>query len=379
MGLFDDAGLQRPWIEGVAVVANLVGDAVFPVGGVTAEQVAEAVAVVAAHDREVSVDLARRLPLCDTAELRPASSSSDWAEGRQDALCFLASTIQPSADRTSPFSVAVVGMPVTRNEWDCRADLDAVRDLIRDGLGMTAASFWPAPRTDVSSMSAVFKASTILALPDGRRVASVIAGRTGARVVDVDIPMGFDGTSRFLKVAAGAVDRVARADEYLTASLNRVAPRFEWVVGHSLLNRRIGLVGESSFVLAAADFLGEVGCDVCMAGLTAGARDLSGFPGSDDPDPSEPVDLVICNGPAAEICARADLPFLEMTWPCTSHHVLFPRPSLGVDGAAAFLQEMVNRMNFFEIMVSWRNTVFSEEDRERRKARASIPPDTRPE
>lgn len=377
MPAFDENTFLRPWIEGVAVVANLVSDAVFDVGGVSGDAIEAAILAVTAHDRLASADLRARLVAPASSPLCPSGESSDWVDGVSDAMCRLAATIDFGAARLSPFAVAIVGLPVTRNEWDARADVDEVSRLVSEGMGLTVASCWPAPGT-ISQLADAARAKTILALPDGRAAARVIAGRTGASVVDVDLPLGFDGTVRFMTVAGSALGRAPRTAEYVQTELRRVTPRFEWVVPHSLLNRRIGLVGDATFVSAMFDFLGEVGCDVCCGALTGGGGRGAGVPWADDPDPDEPVNLIIGNSDATAWCAAHDLPFLEMCWPCRDFHAFYPKPGLGFNGAAAILQDAVNRMNIFEILGSWKNTVINEEDLQPHTSQGHVPAGIRP-
>jgi len=356
---FDEMNFARPWIEGVAVVANLVSDAVFQVGGVSAVDVDSAVAAVAGHDRTVSATLAARLIVSTDAALRPSGPGADWSDGFGDALCALAGSVDFGQTKKSPYAVAVVGLPITRNEWDCRADVAEVSRLVFDGMGLTVACCWPAPGT-CADLSLVARAGTLLALPDGRAAARLISARTGAAVVDVDLPLGFDGTVRFMNTAAAALGRGPRTAEYVQAELRRVTPRFEWVVPHSLLHRRVKLVGSATFVAAMWDFLLEVGCDVCGAALAGGIARGIPLPGNDDPEPDEPVNIVIGNADAADWCSTNSVPFLESGWPCRGAHSFYPRPSLGFDGAAAILQDVVNRMNLFEILGSWKHTVSTE-------------------
>jgi len=373
----DSTDFRRPWIDGVVVVANLVADAVFHVTGATSPEVKSAIEAVSAHDRLASSTIAGRVITGGDGAIGPSSPDADWIDGFEDALCHLAGVIDLSGRSTSPFSVAVVGMTLTRNEWDGRADVDEVSRLLSEGLGLSVASCWPGTGT-TAGLAEVARAGTILALPDGRRVARLIAGRTGARVVDVGLPLGFDGTARFMTVAGEAVGRAPRAADFTRRELLRIVPRFEWVVPHSLLNRRVGLVGDATFVSSMTDFLGEVGCDVCRAFLTGGLSRGVELPGCDDPDPDEPFDLVIGNGNATGICAASGIPFLEATWPCRAFHTFYPMPAYGFNGAAAILQNVVNRMNIFEVLTSWKNTVVSEEDREFHKARAHAPSGPRP-
>lgn len=377
MRAFDGLNFTRPWIEGVAVVANLVSDAVFHVDGISAANVDLAVAALAGHDSTVSTSLASRIVPSAGAVLRPGHPGADWCDGFEDALCSLAASVDFGQAERSPYAVAVIGLPVTRNEWDTRADVAEVSRLISDGMGLTVASCWPSPGkcTDLSKAA---RAGTLLALPDGRAAARAIAARTGAAVVDVDLPLGFDGTVRFMTTAAAALGRAPRTAEYVQAELRRITPRFEWVVPHSLLHRRVGLVGPASFVAAMSDFLFEVGCDVCTASLTGGVSRGIRIPGVDDPDPDEPVNIIVGNADAAEWCASNSLPFLEVGWPCRGAHAYYPRPSLGFDGAAAVLQDVVNRMNVFEILSSWKNSVSDEAGLPRRTTQGQAASGIRP-
>jgi len=358
---FNPQDYGRPWLEGVAVVVNLVGDARFNVTGSSPEEVAEAARVVQRHDGLHRVDIVERMLAKDGQPLA-RRDGADWIAGVEDAMCALADAITSAGAGISPFSVAITGIPVTRNEPDGKADVEAVSALVRDGLGLSVSSCWPSSCV-VADLAAVCRSGIIVALPNGLRVAAAIAARTGARVVQAPIPLGFDNTSRFVGIVASACGRRERGAEFVNAELGRIVPRFEWVVPHSLLNRRIGLVGDASMIQAAAGFLQEVGCVPCRGAVTGSgdcAVDLSAI---FDDDPGEPMALTIGNSNFTKFAATTDEPFLEAWFPCQDHHSFFPKPQFGFDGAAAFLQDIVNRMAFFEIMSSWKNTVINEEDR----------------
>ena len=81
-----------------------------------------------------------------------------------------------------------------------------------------------------------------------------------------------------------------------------------------------------------------------------------------DDDPGEPMALTIGNSNFTKFAATTDEPFLE-AWFHVRSPLVLSKPQFGFDGAAAFLQDIVNRMAFFEIMSSWKNTVINEEDR----------------
>ncbi len=377
MPAFDQKLFVRPWIDGVAIAAGLVSDAVFHVAGVTPAAVDAALAAVASHDALAPADLASRVVVADDSTLRPATEGADWIDGLSDALCRLAATIDFGTVPTTPSAVAVTGVPVTRNEWDGQADVTEISRLVSDGLGLTVAGIWPSAAT-MSDLAGTGQAGTIFALPDGRAVAAAIAARTGARVIDVDLPLGFDGTVRFMAAASRATGRDARSDEFVQAALRRVTPRFEWVVPHNFMHHRVGLVGSASFVAAMNEFLLEVGCDVCGGALTGGLSQGVPVPGGGDPDPDEPFDLVIGNADATDWCSARAVPFLETGWPGRGFHCFYPRPSLGFDGAAAILQDAANRMNIFEILQSWNRTVTNEEDRQPNTSQGHVPSATRP-
>lgn len=352
---------RRPWAEGVAVVANLVADAMFNVVGLSSDEIAAAARVVQLHDGLHRTDIASRLlePAGLPLDARPGA---DWVSGVEDALCALAATVRPADSGVSPFSVAVTGMPVTRNEPDGSADVAAVVSLLRDGLGLSVSSCWPSSCL-IKDLLAAGRSGIIVAFPGGLRVAGVIASITGARVVSAPIPFGFDNTSRFVGVVASACSRRERGAEFVECELARIVPRFEWVVPHSLLNRRIGLVGDAAMVQAAAGFLQEVGCVPCRCGITGSGTCTADLSAIFDDDPDEAMALTIGNSDFTAKAAASDEPFLEAWFPCSATHSFFPKPQFGFDGAAAFLQDVVNRMAFFEIMASWKNTVINEEDR----------------
>ncbi|HOE82579.1 MAG TPA: nitrogenase component 1 [Myxococcota bacterium] len=342
--------MDRPgFVTGVALVANAVAREIFKVDA-SPEAIEAVQAVVEQHDSKgwwgqiVGADASGPgfdLSWCE-------SSGNDWVDGYQEALTALAAAIE--AVPLEPNSIAVVGMLLDRREADRRADYDELAGYLA-ALGLDFCGFFPAfDVVDSSQLKDIAPASTIISLPYGRKAAHAISKKTGAKLIELDLPIGFAGTSDWISEVALACGRQQAAEQLIKSKLGSAVPKLEWVVPFWLLHRRILLVGDVYKVKGWAEALHEFGCNVlgaiCTGGNPASAPDINWI--DNIPDDLE-VDLVI-GSPVAE--AKV-LPFLEMGFPNFGEHFIYSRPELGFAGTLATVEAIINRLALTSVMRHW--------------------------
>lgn len=302
----------------------------------------------------VASELAPRLKGAALA-VDPASLRGDWLDGYARTLTALAGAVKLRRGKKRRGAAAVVGHLMDRNEADRRADAAELERLV-GGAGLECVSVWLSGRP-YAELSRVEEAETIVSLPYARDAARLIARRTGARLVEAPLPFGPAAASAFVRAAARAAGRSARAEKFIAAELRRVLPRLRWIYPRLFLGKRVSFAGDPHRLPGLLDIAADAGFEVAAAALTArrahgglveGLRVLH-EPREDDADMlgalTGGVDLVLaCRHPA--LAARRDgPPVMELGFPSDGHHALFERPELGFSGYAGFVDRMAEALS----------------------------------
>ncbi len=276
-----------------------------------------------------------------------------WLQGYADSLEALATALPLGEGARSPDKVAVVGYLMDRNEGDHLGNMAELERLL-GALGLETVSIWLSGRP-TASLARAAEAGTIVSLPHGRDAARTLAGRTGARLVELPLPIGVHGSAAWLRSLARALDREEAAETFVAREHERVARRLRWAAGHVFQAGRFALVAEPHVGAGLAAFLRELGgevlalyptdlvatgdeAEVSDASLDRIAADLTAF------GEEAPVDLVVSPALHLGVAQALRLPFLEFGFPCHTEHAFHARPYLGFEGALVFAEQVYNRV-----------------------------------
>lgn len=330
---------------GVVAVANVVPGARFKLA-CTSDDLANSKSVVRDHDWSNTLDLEPRRVALDGGGVE-VFGDGDWVDGWRAALDALAESIYLEPRDGNPRSVAVVGSPFFRNEGDARGNVAEIKRLLVDGLDLDVVSMWP-DGGDIAALGRAGRANTIISMPYGRCASSTIAARTGARVIEVGLPIGLGGTTDWLEElgeAFGVTDIVAT---FIESELDRVVPRFEWVVPHYLIHRKVFVLQDGPMASAIAKALDETGCDVMGVVTTGGlceCNQLTEFPDS--------ADIWIASRPGIGMAMTRMAAVVEIGFPSSGTHYINNYGWLGYVGFAGLVETMINRISVRDILASW--------------------------
>jgi nitrogenase molybdenum-iron protein alpha/beta subunit len=315
-------------------------------------------AIVGTHyDRIVR---GRKSSRASLAVVPPRSLQGDWMDGYADALLAVAKGIRMPRVKKSKDKVALVGYFMDRTEGDHGGNLEELGNLLA-ALSLDLVSVWPGGGS-CDDLRKAAGAGTILSLPYAREAAAALAARTGAHVMETDIPFGIEGTRRWVELVASRTDRRKHARRAIDRALASIMPRLERAVPAFLMGRRVTLFSDPRLAGPFCAFLADLGMrpeTVVIAGRKGHLPDTPGLPGDSGArvmfEPSHltviealrcaepPADLVICNG---EIAAslRGRMPVLEFGFPSPTWHALSDRAFLGFGGALNLVERMVNAL-----------------------------------
>ena len=291
---------------------------------------------------------------------RRSAISGDWLDGYAGVLEALASGMDLSGAKPKRNSVALVGYFMDRNEGEHWGNLRELERMLR-AVGLDPVSIWLSGRP-YEDLRQVRRAEAILSLPHGGQAARILARRLGVRLIEAAPPFGLQASRRFMELLGREFGREKRAQEFISAELDAVAPRLQWTVPHAFLGRRFAFAGDPHYAVCFAELIEELGGEVSGLLVMGGRHHLSpaqrqaleARPGTHfEPLPHElagpwsggaaECDLVVGNGLAFRE-ARLGPPCLEFGFPPEFTHFLRDEPFLGFQGALAFLSRAANEV-----------------------------------
>lgn len=283
------------------------------------------------------------------------SLAGNWLEGYEAALSALVSALDFSGGKPGRGNVAIVGHLMDRCEGDGRGDAAELRRLTA-GLGLEAVSVWLSGEP-TSRLRDARHARTILSLPHGRKAAAALARKLGARLVELGVPLGLEGTQDWLRKLGAALGRERAAEAFIRAELGRIVPRLEWAVPASFLDKKAVFVGEPALLPGMAGLCEGLGMELAACFLNGAGKDAGGafFEPSMSRMRSEwgrldkDMDLFIGNTDAYSML-RPSCAFVELGFPSVGTHFLRDEPCLGFEGFLHLADRMANAMSEREAM-----------------------------
>ncbi len=299
------------------------------------------------------------------------SLSGDWLDGYAETLLALAKQMKFSTtpkQAKDPKKVAIVGYCYDRNEGDHRANVEHLRAMLT-AMGTEVVSIWLEGQ-DFKDLDKISEAGTILSFPYARRAARIVAKRTGAKLMECELPFGLDATERWLLQVGAALGLEAQAQEVIDAELARVVPALEWIIPFVFQNRRFGYVGDPHLVRGFKEIAETLGARLSFAAITDTATHLgtlvADFAGQVplrvDPTTEalrkfvqehvrdDKISLMVSNNSGCGLAESAAL--VEFGFPSMYAHALYDRPFLGFKGFLAFVDTLANTSRQFELAQS---------------------------
>ena len=233
----------------------------------------------------------------------------------------------------------LAGHLLARNEGDEAGNVDELRRLL-SGLNLAdPVILLSGGNLAIDPLNPEF----LVTLPyAGRRCAAAIS-TAGFESTGTGLPLGIEGTARFLREIGSLTGRETEADSFIDRELAELIPEIQWIVSEHLTGRRAVIVAESHLAQALKGFLDELGLQIpAVLELTpAGEYSPDAFFEIIEADPP---DLVVGNGVYKHLADDRKTPYLELGFPSYRTHVLHPRPYLGFFGARCLIESMFNAL-----------------------------------
>ncbi|MDA8242890.1 MAG: hypothetical protein M0025_02080 [Elusimicrobia bacterium] len=283
----------------------------------------------------------------------------DYLDGYALALERLAADIPLREGAGRRGRAAVVGHFMDRNEGDQTGNIAELRRMLALA-GVELVCAWPGGG-DHASLKNAEKAGLIISLPYARGAAATLARRTGAKLLELELPLGLAASAAWLKAAACAAGTpAAKADALIAAELSAAHSPARAAVGGALAGRRLCFTGDPYLGRAFCAFAAELGMGVagvfltCSGGKWASAEAsfpgrpvLRDFPAGTYARAVEGLfsgghcDLLVSSS-VGRRSAFLGLPGMDLGFPSYRYHALRPEPFLGFAGAVNLVQRMFN-------------------------------------
>jgi len=195
-----------------------------------------------------------------------------------------------------------------------------------------------------------------------------VARRTGAKLVECELPFGLEATERWLRQVAEATGRDQQVQPLLDTELSEVVPRLEWVLPYLFQNRSLGFVGDPVLargVHEVAQLLGVRTAFVVVSNPPHSLGDLAERLGPEVPLLVYPhmktlmqfthgmadaggrrVDLIVANN---SFVGSTESALVEFGFPSLYTHCLFDRPFVGFRGFLGFVDQLAHALRWHEV------------------------------
>jgi nitrogenase molybdenum-iron protein alpha/beta subunit len=294
------------------------------------------------------------------------SLQGDWLTGYSDILVALAANVDIGGGVLDAKKVAVVGHLMDRTEADHVANVKEL-ERICAALGLELVTVWLGNQP-YSQLCEIRDAGTILSFPLGRKASRIIANRTGATVLDVDVPFGLARTRRMIEKLAKATGTEALAADFIEKELRTIIPKVEWMIPHAFAGKKVAFSAQADLLGGFLQIAQDLGLEVVHLSSPCSKGHLQeDLTDECDPLPRvvfEPktqtfsrdirqfvqagVDLVVCNTEMAKtvrLMAEGEkITHLEFGFPSFFDHALSDRPFLGFQGWICFVDRMANAL-----------------------------------
>ncbi|MBN1899511.1 MAG: hypothetical protein JW827_12105 [Spirochaetes bacterium] len=291
-------------------------------------------------------------------EIPSRSMQEDWLSGYEETLLTLARNVDLRPDKKKSDHVAVVGYLFDRNEGDHIGNLKEIERIFKN-LSLNCVSVWLSG-SSFKKLHHIEKAGTIISLPYARRAAREIARKTGADLIELNLPFGMGGTREWISTIGKKLKRVKQAEFFIKRELGEIVPLANLIMPKYIQSKRFSVLGDPYLSWALTDSIIESGGEIDHAVFFSKPGAEKNLISYKEPafnilyeprcgevyelwDKSK-TDVFIGNSYAFHLFMIKDKkePFIEFGFPSFYHHCLVVHPFLGFRGYINLLNYMIN-------------------------------------
>ena len=302
-------------------------------------------------------DKAQKKTSIPLLEIPSKSLQMDWLGGYDETLLAMAGKMDLKKNSQKSGNAAIVGYLFDRNEGDHIGNLNELARILA-GLSLDLVSVWLSG-CPFGRLRDIEKAKTIISLPYGRKAAREIARKTGADLIELDIPLGIENTKEWVCRIGSRLGRSKQAQTFIDEELKEVIPVNNLVAPEYILGKTFSLAADPYLCHCLAGTLTDLGGKISQAvifGTPQANKNIAFYkqPSFDiiyeprygeafDLDTSK-ADIFIGNSQISSLLRIKNnkKPFIELGFPSFNYHCLSVSPLWGFKGYVNFLNRIIN-------------------------------------
>lgn len=278
--------------------------------------------------------------------LAGSSMADDWLDGYRIVLETLAACLPlPKVDRV-PGKVGIVGYFWDRNEGDHQGNREELSRIL-SALGLHLGPIWLSgiPST---SLADIASCQLLVQFPYGGNAGQTLAKRLEIPLIQTDLPLGIEATSRFVQLLAEATHTGELAAGFIDQETRHLVTALALPAAQFLAGAAASVVLDPFLGAAAARACEELGVEIRIRKSVRASLQTVEDSSSLRPDPPlvAPAEgarlsrhLFIASS-IHQTTQEAVAP-LHFGYPNFLQHPLLQRPFLGYRGAANFAESLI--------------------------------------
>lgn len=259
-------------------------------------------------------------------------------------------------------TVALVGYIFDRNEGDHRGNISEMKRMLA-GIGVPPNIVF-LDGSSVKQMKSSPAPDVVMDLTEGEVGGQEFAGRFNADYFTIGVPLGIQGTIRWIENLAHHLNLGKAAREFIDHELSALIPMLQWLLPKYFYGKSALVCADHVFLPLMIEFLKELGFHIAGTICTTDAQSLKADAtiSHDDEDKFLPihlnelknlvtkyahagkVDLMIGNSIIHQFVKDIAVAFVEMGYPSSFHHSIHQAPFLGFNGVRTLVERIINGM-----------------------------------
>ncbi len=305
--------------------------------------------------RDVSTELGKPVVHIPSNSLR-----AFFLDGYAEGLKGLAESLDLSGACLERKKVGIVGHFMDRTEEDHYSNLRELKRLVK-GVGLELVSVWP-DGGSLENLRKIRDAGWVISLPYARDAARVVAEKTHAKLIDLDLPWGVKNTEMWVRRLGEATDRQSQAEIFIKGEISRISRPLDFLSKTYIKGKKIMIAAEPHALLNVGAFAQELGASVesrvSVGRIPETVKNISSdlLPASVLERPTAGllrrewarardlgVDCVIASGDVRRM-VNGEAAFVELGYPSYFYHALDGHPFLGFQGCINFAFRMAEEI-----------------------------------
>jgi len=276
----------------------------------------------------------------------------DYVTGYLDALEGLTSKLTLRKGRARQKSVVLTGYVFDRNEGDHRGNVQELKRLL-GGIGAKVKTVLLDGDT-FASQRKLERPELVIDLAGGWKGAESLARSCSAECLSTDLPVGIEGTARWIRLVGRALGLEEPAEAFIEREVSGLARTLEWILPRFFSGKSVMVFADRLLLPPLGGFLEELGFLITGCGCTTAdlqtewpqvpaylpqlEQHLAAARGSGR------LDLIVGNSIIRQASRRLAAPFVELGYPSNSRHAIHPAPFLGFSGVKVLVERLINAL-----------------------------------